>query len=306
MKYNIHFLVVFFALAMTFSSCLKEEEPVAYQPETTLVRSDVLTQVLVNTPVVSFQSGTASYDISFDVITPNNDEIKKVNIFKTFTDAATMEVSSEVSLITYDIPAGQTVTQIRDALTYAQLKEGITIGGAPLPDDDLLLGVGSSWELRIEPIGASSDITFAAPGMVVAVLSPFAGIYTVIESAYFRIGADNGGWNGTEIFIGSVDENTFSHKDQWGPFASPGQFVFDLNDDDTFTVLDDPSQLYFSGHDMLTCQEDEAIFTNVPCAGSNVLERKMDGKHLIKLTYGYFTNGSGPREFYEVLEKKVN
>ena len=63
----------------------------------------------------------------------------------------------------------------------------------------------------------------------------------------------------------------------------------------------------YSGNRALSCKTDKNQFKNVPCDGSNILiEDNVNGKHIIKITYGYFTDGSGPREFYEVLEKIVN
>lgn len=42
----------------------------------------------------------------------------------------------------------------------------------------------------------------------------------------------------------------------------------------------------------------------MPCTGTNILIKDdVNGKHRIKLTYGYFTEGSGSREFYEEMEK---
>ncbi len=310
MKYKIYYFFIMLAAITFISSCVKDPDPVTYA-ETNLERNDPLKQVLVNTPNVAFVAGEAGYGIEFIVITPNNDDTKQVNVYKTYTDANTGNSSNEALLKSYAVTAGVNTTTITDMLTYEQLAEGLAVNGGALPVDPVEIPVGSNWSLRLEPVNASGTEDFSAPGISVAVLSPFAGNYTVIESDYWRIGVQSGiaDWTGSERFIGSVDANTFSHPDAWGPFTAAdgavGQFVFDLNPDNSITVIDDPSQLFFSGDDMLTCQNDGAMFANVPCAGSNVLIPSGDGKHIIKLTYGYFTNNSGPREFYEVLEKIV-
>ncbi|MEL6636781.1 MAG: hypothetical protein AAFW73_09945 [Bacteroidota bacterium] len=310
MKYKIPYLVLLIGLTLGISGCI-DQETVEYTVENDLQRNDPLTQVLVNTPTISFVAGEPGYDIDFLVITPNNDETSQVNVYKVFTDATTQSTSEEVLFVTYDVAAGQNTISITDNFTYAELKADLMVDGNPLPDDEVALAVGSKWDLRLEPVNSAGQATFSAPGISIAVLSPFAGLYEVIDSDYWRIGVQSGAadWTGNEVFIGSVDATTFSHVDNWGPFTASdgavGQFLFTLNDDNTITVIDDPSQLFFSGNDMLTCQEDGPTFANVPCAGSNVLEPSSDGKHIIKLTYGYFTNNSGPREFYEVLQKIV-
>lgn len=295
-------------LGLVMSAC--ERDFVEYDSANEM-RNDPFTKILVNTPVVSFVAGSENYTIDFLVITPNSDEVTSVDVYKTFTDSKTAETSSSVLLASYNVPAGQNTTRFTEQITFDELREGITIGGQPLTSNELDVAIGSSWVLTFDPVNSSGTTIFDAGSSInIGVLSPFAGIYEVIESDYYRIGAQSGAadWTGAQIFIGSVDDNTFSHNGWWGPFEAAGAFVFDLNDDNTLTVLDDPSQLFFSGDDMLTCQDDASSFQNVPCAGSNVLEpSEVDDAHIIKLTYGYFTDSgdenAGPREFYEVLRK---
>ena len=300
-KYSIYILL--FAFAAFFTSC--EEDFVVYD-NITEMRNDPLMDLTVNTSVVSFVAGKADYTIEFLVRTPNSDAVKSIDVLKTYTDAGTGVTADPVLLKNYPVTQGANTTLITDVITYADLKAGIP----GLPDAETDIPVGSSWVLTFVPIDGSGGEAFSTSAKInVSVLSPFAGIYRVIESDYYRIGAQSGAadWSGTDIFIGSVDANTFSHNDWWGPFDAAGFFVFDLNDDNTITIPDNLDQLFFSGDDMLTCQEDAGSFANVPCDGSNVLEIKADGKHIIKLTYGYFTasgdENEGAREFYEVLEK---
>lgn len=308
MKFNIQYILLLF-MGLGIVSCVNEDIPEYGQSNVT--RNDPYSDLLVNTPVVSFVAGEPAYDIEFLLITPGSDAVTKLNVYKQFTDAATGLVSDPVLMKTYDIAAGNTAL-INDQVTFADLREGITINGAPLTENEVDLPVGSKWELTFEPVdGSGAEVFSSSKTINVSVLSPFAGFYTVITGKYFRIGVESGASNYTGLvkFIGSVDENTFAQVDSWGPFVkgdgADGQFVFDIDENNNITVLDDPSQLFFSGNEMLTCQEDAAAFANVPCADSNVLEPKADGKHIIKLTYGYHTTGSGDREFYEVLEKVV-
>lgn len=302
---NNYKIILGISLIMAFfiTSCGDDDYKALTYSETDLVTSDAFVNVL--TPVVSFVAGTESYNIDMLVV-PGSSEIASLELSNSFTDSSTGVTSDPVAFKTYPV-TGDASTRLQDVITYADLKNGLS----GLPDSENDIAVGSSWDITAVAKNAAGEEVLNQGKITVAVLSPFAGVYRVIESDYYRIGAQSGAadWTGTEIFIGSVDENTFSHVNWWGPFDFEGSWVFDLNDDNTITIPDDPSQLVFSGDDMLTCQEDAGSFVNVPCAGSNVLEVAADGKHIIKLTYGYFTasgdENEGAREFYEVLEKIV-
>lgn len=309
MKNNFKYFLILFLGVVLVSACVPEEELVVYPAETGLERTDPLLDV--KTSVISFVAGTENYVVSIFSLIPAANETTSLEVYSTFNDATSGGKSNEVLLTTYDLTKGE--NNIEGSLTYADLKAGLTVDGSPLPDNEVDIPVGSSWDLIVRPVDGSGNATFGSKKITIAVLSPFAGLYRVVESAYYRIGVGPTTWNDQERFIGSVDANTFSYNDFWGNFANAGaSFVFDINEDNTITVLDDPSQLVFSGDMMLTCQEDGAQFTSVPCAGSNVLiPDDVGGKHVIKLTYGYFTTNAdptvgGPREFYEVLEKIVD
>lgn len=309
MKYNILFFCLFLTVSMVVTSCVDDDDvTIDYGTENSVERGDPL--LLINTPVISFVAGEPSYEVDLLAYIPTGNGTTKVEIYSTFTDAGTGEVSNEGLLKSYDVSTGE--NPITETLTYADLKAGLTVGGQPLPDNEVDIPVGSKWDLTVKPVDGSGVKTFNSSSIVIGVLSPFAGLYKVIESDYWRISVQSGGadWSGTEIFIGSINATTFSHNDYVGPFAAEGLFEFVLNDDNSITVPDTPDQLsFFTGSEMLTCQDDDAMFVNVPCTGSNVLIPANDGKHIIKLTYGYFTasgdENEGAREFYEVLEKIV-
>lgn len=309
MKNNFKYFLLLFLGAVLVSACVPEEDLIVYPGETDLVRTDPLLDV--KTSVISFVAGTENYIVSIFALIPDANATTKLEVYSTYNDATSGGQSNEVLLTTFDLSKGE--NNIKGTLTYDDLKAGLTVDGSSLPDNEVDIPVGSSWDLVVIPVDGSGNATFGSKKITVAVLSPYAGLYRVVESAYYRIGAGPTIWNDQERFIGSVDANTFSYNDFWGNFANAGaSFVFDLNDDNTITVLDDPSQLVFSGDMMLTCQEDGGQFTNVPCDGSNILiPDDVDGKHVIKLTYGYFTTNADPtvggaREFYEVLEKIVD
>ena len=296
-------IVGLFVCSLFIFSC-NDDEAVAYETGLTQQITDPFLQV--KTGVISFQAGTPSYTMLIDVINGTK-ALTQLNIYSVYTDNATGNVSNEVQFAS--LPVSGARTSIAHEFSYDDLKNGIVVGGGGLSDDQTTLAIGSGWNMRFEGVVSDGSVIPMTGQVIVGVLSRFAGLYKVLESGYFRIGSDNGGWNGSNRFIGSVDETTFSYNDFWGNFGWGGNsFHFRLDEtDNSLTVPIITSSGLFSGNRALNCEDDAAIFTNVPCAGSNVLEPDdVNGKHIIRLTYGYFTDGSGAREFYEVMEKIVN
>lgn len=303
---NIRLIIsLSFALLFVAVSCT-DDDFVTYGEETSTKLTDPYLQIL--TPVISFQAGTPSYNMKFNVINGNEaTRINSVDVYKVYTDIITGNSSNEALLGTYPVTVGAGGSQLIDVdLTYDQLKEGLTVNGGPLPTDQTELALGSGWVLRFEGQQATRKIGLVG-NIQIAVLSRFAGLYKVIESTYWRIGVVTATWNGEERFIGSVNDTTFSHPDYWGQFAWAGKaFNFILNESDNSIKVPIilPASGIYAGNRAINCIDDGALFGFAPCAGSNVLiPDEVNGKHIIKLTYGYYTDGSGSREFYEVLEK---
>jgi hypothetical protein len=297
-RFNIKLLLPFLFLSVFFTSCA-DEELVTYGDGGTVKIADPFLQI--QSAVVQFQAGLPDYTISTYLVNGQK-TVTKLNVYSVYTDAKTGAKSNEALLTSFDVPAGNRVL-LEKKLTYADLKKGLTVNGGPLPDDEKTLPVGSGWKLRFEGETASGNLSL--PGnMNVGVLSRFAGLYKVVESKYFRIGVLTAEWTGQTRFIGSVDETTFSYNDYWGSFAWAGKsFYFAVNADNSINVPITPNGI-FSGTYAINCKDNKDKFGFVPCEGSNVLiPDEATGKHRIKLTYGYFTEGSGSREFYEILEK---
>jgi hypothetical protein len=288
------------ALAFVVVSC-DDDDFVQYQGEAFQSISDPFLQI--KTPVIAFQAGIPSYTMEFNLV----NGLKRVNaveVYTIFTDASTGASSNEALLGTYTAGAGD-FTSFSDDLTYDDLKAGLTVNGGPLPADEVDIAIGSGWIFRFVGKTDSGDIPLAG-SIRVGVLSRFAGLYEVVASEYYRIGVLTATWDGQSRFIGSVDETTFSYNDWWGNFAWAGNsFHFRLNEaDNTLTVPILVNGALFSGNRALDCAVEPQTFTSVSCAGSNVLEPDdAGGHHVIKLTYGYFTDGSGSREFQETLRK---
>lgn len=301
-------LILLTLLIVTFG-CDESSDPYSeYKQGPAQQIADPYLQIL--TPVVSFQAGTESYSISMNTINGLK-QLTKVDSYKVYTDANTGSTSEPVLFKSYTIDNPLKVV-INDEFTYEDLKDGIVVDGGGLPADDVELAVGSGWVLDFVGTTTSGDEIPLAGAVNIAVLSRFAGIYRVVDMKYWRIGEDRDDVYASEIgntrFIGSIDENTFSYNDYWGPFAwTGGSFNFDIDYTDNSIKVPIICCGLFSGNYATNCQDNGDKLTNVPCDGSNILIPDDDtGKHRVILTYGYFTEGSGAREFWEILEKVVD
>jgi hypothetical protein len=261
----------------------------------------------IENTVISFQAGIPDYTLTATLVNSADINVSKVNVYSIFTDAKTQGKTNETLITSLDVPPGNRVS-LTKKLTYDDLKKGLLLAGNALPAKQEDLAVGSGWKLRFEGVTTKGNITLDG-NVNVGVLSRFAGIYKIVEFKYFRIGVptDLAEYNvGASRFIGSVNENTFAYNDYWGGFAWAGKsfnFTIDKNNKINVPILTKDGLIF--GNRELNCSKDLADMKNVPCEGSNVLiPNDATGKHRIKLTYGYFTDGSGPREFYEVLEKQ--
>jgi hypothetical protein len=294
------------AILFAISSC-NEDDLVTY--DTGDFAKIATPYVQIETAVISFQAGTPDYELRFNAINGTKG-LTEVRLYSTFTDAASgLDSDNEVLMKTYTITEPK-IERISETITYDVLKAGLTVDGAPLPASELDLAIGSGWSIRFE--GTYGDGTTGnLPGSInVGVLHRFAGLYKVLSSAYYRINEDGGTWNGSLRFIGSVDGDTFAYNNFWGPFSWSGNsFNFDVDYDNgnAITVPILTSSGKFSGTYTINCTDNADLFVDVPCTGSNVVTANdVTGKHVIRLTYGYFTEGSGSRQFYERLEKIVN
>jgi len=312
---RIHYLLFALLFAGAFTSC---DDEVTEYGETIFASADPFIQLL--TEKVSFVAGEPSYNLQFVVI-PGSSDATSVNVYKSFTDAATGETSEPVLLANYDIDESLTSFTVNTDVDFAQLRDGILIGGNPITTDENEVAVGSKWILSLEPVNTGGVASFeTAKNIEVAVLSAFAGDYLTIESVYYRDNTDQDiPWTGEKRFIGSINDTTFSHPSFMGSFAYADvneAFIFYLDKTtNKITIpgeVDGESQPVTFGEYFVSCSflGPDGDMSNVNCSTSDVLEPNFaTGKHIMKLSYGYYASiGTGvisTRQFYEVLEKIV-
>jgi hypothetical protein len=98
--------------------------------------------LVVPTKVVNYKLG-ATPSVNIPITVPTGPTISKIEIYSTYTDAATGAVSNTVLLKTIT----SVTANVPVSATYADLKKDLLIDGQPLPDDETQLAIGSSWKL---------------------------------------------------------------------------------------------------------------------------------------------------------------
>ena len=282
--------------------------------------SDTLTGGAITGGLLTVNSGLVGYvvgngnDFKYEAkVTAfqGNEKITKIQVYKSFTNVAGAK-SSEILFKTIDVPAAPQNQIISINATFNELRAGLTVAGSALPTDDALLKIGDAWSWRYVTTTSNGDVDSNSAITKVAVGTRFAGTYKVINSNYWRIGVAGGGWNGEIRVIESVDATTYRFVGFAGSFANvTNTHYFTIN---AAGVVSTPltyggSAQLLNGQPLINCQSNPADMINsCSFAGpqNTVVKDDVNAKDKIYRTYGYYTAGSGPREFYEALERVVN
>ena len=238
--------------------------------------------------------------------------VESVDIYKQFTGVDGIS-SNKVLLKNVTFPNTSQVESITFNFTYNELIQGLTIDGQSLPSDDSLLEIGDYWTLTFVAKTSSGKEAVNGKTTKVSVGTRFAGKYKVIQCEYWRIGVPRpdvtGPFIGTVVTIESVNSTTYKKLEYAGPFSG-NEFYFTIDNSDNVNVPTtyNGSPQLLNSQPAANCIENPTDMVN-SCgfAGiqNKVVRDDVDGKDRIYMTYGYITAGSGPREFYEVLEKVV-
>jgi hypothetical protein len=142
----------------------------------------------------------------------------------------------------------------------------------------------------------------------------YAGKYATLDADYYRIGVltytEASGFYPDELIIESVDAITYKVLEYIGVFNG-NEWYFQIEDGVISYPLEYPAgttQL-LNDQPLITCESNPADMVNIPCdpAETNiVINDDVEGKDQLIMSVGYYTGGSGPREFYQVLEKIVD
>ena len=171
---------------------------------------------------------------------------------------------------------------------------------------------------------ATNAVGTAYGNEIIFITTDMEGIYTVIESKYWRIGVPRPDvvWTGQtrviEFVSSTINEAIYRFLNYAGPFgplnqANDNTHYFTIN---TFGVVKTPVNYngvpqVLNTMPLINCDETPTLMINA-CSyvgPQNVIVKdNVTGKDKIYRTYGYntTTGAAGPREFYEVIERIVN
>ncbi len=156
---RIWFLTALVLLAA--ASCNKNED---------LMTDNVKTGGLVQPTATFFYKLGITTQVDIDVTVPTGPQISEIYIYNKFVVNDTTE-SNEILYQT--IPGVTTALQ----MTYAQLREGLTVNGQPLPASDTALPIGSSFVLRYEVKMADGRRLINLSTSTIGISNFFAGKY---------------------------------------------------------------------------------------------------------------------------------
>ena len=164
------FLLVFTALGFLFTACNKSED---------LVTDDAKTGGLViPTSSIPYKLG-ATPTVDVVVTVPMGPGIASIEVYNSYTSNVTGSVSNEVLMSTIDVASANVTEEITKnlSITYSNLKNGIVIDGAGLPDDETLLPIGDFWELSYISVMADGRRVVNNAKTGIAVANIYAGFY---------------------------------------------------------------------------------------------------------------------------------
>jgi len=228
-------------------------------------------------------------------------------------DSTTVAITSNEKLLS-TIDVTETTTHFVSFTTnLADMVSGLSVEGndfyTDLPTDDTQYLIGDTWNLRIVSTTNEGNTHENYSGVAIAVSTRYAGTYTCSDLTYYRLGVLSPSyWLGDDIVIKSVDAITYFYD--WGiTIGWDGPLYFQIDPEGNITYPEEwnGTAQTLNGEPLITCDRNPTDLTNVPCDGSNIaIKDDVDGKDQLIMTYGYYTGGSGPREFHEVLIKQVN
>ena len=313
---KINLFVLIFALTMTLISC---EEKGDFLTE----NENVGGLISPNKNLIGYTIGNGStfqYTNSLKVNQSGSVKVTKILVYKYFVDTkGTADTgddkkSNEILLKTLDVSTNSQEVNVPLSVTYPELIQGLSINGIPLPTIDTNLFIGDFFSLRYEQVRSDGKTVESsrAPQSItkIAVGTRLAGAYKCIEAVYYRIGvltANASAWP-PQTIIESVDATNYKIVGRFGYFGPSTTDPNNLR----FIVIGNNitySPLQSTGNDQpfITCGSSPSNFNpEVNCATSNkVVLDLVNGKDKLYMTFGYLSP-SGPRVFYQVLEKIVN
>jgi len=266
------------------------------------------------TPSINYVVGnTNSYNFSMKVY-QGNIKTEKVALYKSFYSVKDDTTggspwSNEVLESTIDITDNLTNFITSPGYYYADLIDGLTFKGKALPASDGALNIGDAFFFRVVTSIDDGREVEQSTKVKLTVSTRFAGKYRTAKAEYYRLGVltyTEADWP-SEISIESVDAITYKMVEYMGPFdGNTLYFQIDAAGKISYPLKWAGADQVLNDQPIITCTDNAGDMTNVHCGESNrVVKDDVGGKDRLIMSIGYYTPGSGPREFYQVLEKIV-
>lgn len=266
--------------------------------------------VSVNNPLISYVVGSGATYSASGSIYQGKEQTSSVDVYKSFINNTTGDISNEVLLKTISIDE-TTIGSLVDftiSFTYDELITDLVIAGNPLPSNDGNLNIGDYWQLRYASNTSEGDLNFNAKTTKVAVGTRYAGVYDTSNSAYWNSGGYIDHFDGTERIIESVNASIYRHVGL--AYWDDNEFYFTVdNTTNVITVLDADLggvALLLNGSPVMTCTGGTGDFESIPCDDNTsvAIPDNVNGVDVLKFTVGYFRGVGATREFTETLTKK--
>lgn len=306
-KIKIYSLVALLFAGFTFVSCDDSTDELTGGAELggeLIVKKELIGYVVGN--------GLATNYVNELSIFQGDEKVLTVDVYKTFTtkDANGDEIkSNKVLLRTLSTPATSQHEVINFGVSYNDLATGLTIAGVALPANDAMLNIGDYWTLTYVSTLNNGQVHQTISSTKIAVGTRFSGNYRCVDAAYFRIGVLTYGLANMPAVttIEAVDATTYRVLGYLGAFSNHPSWYFTIVND----VIDIPltyggTPQLGNGQPFISCTSNPVDMAQVFCGSSNVVIRdNVNGKDRLKMSFGYYTPGSGPRTFYQEMEKIV-
>ena len=155
---NIKYLILSLFTVISLGACVENDNDELTGGATT---GGLLS---VNNQLVSYVVGSGATYVATGSVFQGKEQITSIDIYKSFTNNTTGDVSNEVLMKTITIGDTTMGTTLGFNLTftYEELITDLTIDGAPLPANDGNLNIGDYWSLRYASNTSEGDLNFNA------------------------------------------------------------------------------------------------------------------------------------------------
>lgn len=288
-KINKIKILVLFITSIALTSCLDDsvtdfgQGPILAQFTNTVADINIIKDA-ANTPI--------DYKIPITYFGGKNvvlDRDVTVTIATSASSVAKEGVEFELISNSFTIPAGESTAEASIRI--------LTAGLVPFEFKDIVLEITDSSE-------AVSDVNTFTLTLKALGANTLAGDYVATDGQYWNSGTFRGNYAGNHYTIQAISPGLYKYIGiaYW---VGGNDLYFTVNEENgDITILDkdlegEPTLL--NGSPIMNGTNSFA-FEMVPFVANRVL--KDDGKHIVKLTFGYHRGAGATREFTETLERQ--